>query len=227
MVISLGCSVTKLPVRFEIKREAPAIGLTLGWSLPEAELQKIVDHQCKPLVKDGMGFLMLFIATSRNYYLNDVRFDNLSLAHIVIPVEGKTTINAPLTIAPKDQNINQTLKDFGFKMETGQVNLDMDLHHDSISIQAQITTGSGSITMSTTFLNKPGELKNIDFTTITATNNPDSFFAGSESYTPIPIPSIKMEHTGINWITKLGLTSTPGRVWLNTEFVWDFMFMRK
>lgn len=227
LIFFQNCTVSKKEVRFEIKKESPAIGLTLGWSLPEVALQKIVGNKFKPFAKDGKGFLMLFIATTPTYYLNDAGYNNLMLAHIVIPVEGKNTINAPLSIVPKNQKINKALQQFGFKMEVGDIKMNMVTKKDSISIGAQIITATGSINFYSTFLNNPGETKKIDHTTVTATNNTNSSFSGPESYKSIGIPSIKIEHSGKNWITQLGLTEPPMRVWLNIDFVWDFMFMKK
>ncbi len=40
-------------VRFEIRKENPAYGLTLLWNLPEEQLQGIVGKEYKPMVKDG------------------------------------------------------------------------------------------------------------------------------------------------------------------------------
>lgn len=225
-IISFGCSVVKFTVRFEIKKEHPAIGLTLGYMLPEEQLQKIVGNKFKPIAKDGMGFLMLFISTSPKYYMNNVSFDNLAIAHIVIPVEGKYTINAPLSIAPENQSICKTLKQFGFKTEVGKVNMNLTTAQDSMTVFADIVTSSGNITLHSTFLNKPGEIKNIDSTTVNATNNPNSFFFGPESFQPIQIPSIHIQHTGKNWITELQLPDAPSRIWLNINFVWDFIFMK-
>lgn len=225
-LISSGCSMVKSTVRFEIKKEDPAVGLTLGWILPEEQLQKIVGDQFKPLVKDGNGFLMLFVASSPKYYLADEQLDTMTIAHIVIPLEGTNTINAPLSVVPKEQEISQTLQKYGFKTEFGKIEMNLKTENDSLSVYVKIQTDSGSIIITSTFLNNPGELKNIDSTTVTATNDTTRYFAGPESYVPVQIPSVNIQNSGNNWISKLALTSPPTKVWLNTNFVWDFSFVK-
>ena len=62
LFICLGFTKDKTHTRFEIRKDNPAIGLTLVWSLPEAQLQNIIGNKFKPLVKDGKGiFITRFI----------------------------------------------------------------------------------------------------------------------------------------------------------------------
>ena len=227
LFICFGFTKGDKKTRFEIRKDNPAIGLTLGWALPEAELQKIVGDKFKPAVKDGKGFLMLFITTSKKYYLDDVGYDNLKMAHLIIPVVGKYTINAPLSIGNESQKINEVLKHYDFKIETGNVDMVLTYKTDSISLMANIITSKGKIELNSTFLNKAGEIKTIDSTIVSATANPNSFFTGPESYKPINIGAIKIKSTGQNWITQFNLPAKPDRVWMNDAFVWDFVFMRK
>ena len=227
LFICFGFTKDDKKTRFEIRKDNPAIGLTLGWALPEAELQKIVGDKFKPAVKDGKGFFMLFITTAKKYYINDLAYDNLKMAHLIIPVVGKYTINAPLSIGNETQKINGVLKYYDFKIETGNVDLVLTHKTDSITLMANIITSKGKIELNSTFLNKLGELKHIDSTIVSATANPNSFFTGPESYKPINIETIKISNVGQNWISQFNLSAKPDRVWMNDAFVWDFIFMRK
>ena len=65
-------------VSWQIKKDNPAIGLTLGYSLPGEQLQTIVGDKFKPLLnKEGKGFLMLFIATCPKYNLDSTIVDSM------------------------------------------------------------------------------------------------------------------------------------------------------
>ncbi len=226
LFISLGFSKHDSNVHFQIRKDNPALGITLAWSLPENQLQKIVGNQFKPVIKNGKGFLMLFIATAKQYYLDSTAHDNLKLAHIIIPVKGEQTINAPLSIVPEKQKINELLKQYNFKMEIGEIGLNVNYKNDSILIEAQIITPKGTIELSSTFLNKPKELKLIESTKVFATDDSNSFFIGPESYKPVEIKSIEIKSIGKNWISQLNLPLKPDRIWLNVDFSWDFIFTK-
>lgn len=227
LFLCLGFIKDENKVRFEIRKDNPAVGLTLVWSLPEAQLQSIVGDKFKPLVKEGKGILMLFITTAKKYQLDSVTYDNLKMAHILVPTEGAQTINAPLSIAEEKQPISEILKRYDFKIDLGKVDMDLDYKKDSISLKANIITSKGKIELSAIFPNKPGELKTMESTVVSATGNPDNVFTGPESYIPITIESIKINSTGQNWISQLKLPAKPDRVGMNDAFVWNFMFMRK
>lgn len=227
LFICLGFTKDEKKVRFEIRKDNPAIGLTLVWSLPEAQLQNIIGDKFKPFVKDGKGILMLFITTAKKYYLDSVGYDNLKMAHILVLTEGNNVLNAPLSIGVEKQNLNEVLKLYNFKIEIGKVNMDLNYKNDSISLKAHIITSKGKIELSAIFPNKPGELKTMESTVVSATGNPNNFFTGPESYIPINIESIKINSTGQNWISQLKLPAKPDRVGMNDAFVWNFMFMRK
>ena len=211
-------------VHFQIKKEAPAYGITLGWSLPADQLQKIVGDKFKPAAKDGKGFLMLFITNAKEYYLDGKEYHNLKLAHIVIPVEGDHVINAPLSIGAKKQEVNELLKQYDFKMEMGTADLDVKTVNDFILVTAEIATANGRIRLNASIPNKPGELKNFESTKITATGNPGSYFMGPEAYKALNIPEVRIRKDGINWISQLNLPAKPDRIWLATDFTWDFTF---
>ncbi|CAN5348493.1 hypothetical protein BH10BAC1_BH10BAC1_03830 [soil metagenome] len=227
LFICLGFIKDEKKVRFEIRKDNPANGLTLVWSLPEVQLQNIIGNKFKPLVKDGKGILMLFITTAKKYYLDSVGYDNLRMAHILVLTEGDQAINAPLSIGVEKQNINEILKRYNFKLELGKVNMDLNYKNDSISLLANIITSKGKIELSAIFPNNPGELKTMESTVVSATGNPDNVFTGPESYIPINIESIKVNSTGQNWISQLKLPAKPDRIGMNDAFVWNFMFMRK
>ena len=227
LFICLGFTKDEKKVRFEIRKDNPAIGLTLVWSLPEAQLQNIIGDKFKPLIKDGKGVLMMFITTAKKYYLDSVDYDNLKMAHILVLTEGDNAINAPLSIGVENQNINEILKRYNLKIEIGKVNMDLNYKNDSISLKAHIITSKGKIELSAIFPNKPGELKTMESTVISATGNPNNVFTGPESYVPITIESIKINSTGQNWITQFKLPAKPDRIGMNDSFVWNFVFMKR
>ncbi len=139
-------------VRFEIRKDNPAIGLTLVWSLPEAQLQGIIGDKFKPLVKDGKGILMLFITTAKKYYLDSVGYDNLKMAHILVLTEGNNALNAPLSIGVEKQNLNEVFNRYNFKTEIGKVDVDLNYKNDSISLKAHIITSKGKIELSSSLI---------------------------------------------------------------------------
>ena len=105
--------------------------------------------------------------------------------------------------------------------------MNLNYKNDSISLKAHIITLKGKIELDAIFPNKPGELKTMESTVVSATGNPNNIFTGTESYIPINIESIKINSTGQNWITQLKLPAKPDRVGMNDAFVWDFVFMKK
>jgi len=91
------CSEEESEVRWQIKKENPAYGLTLGYSLPEDHLQEIIGNEFKNRIDDnGNGYLMLFITIAEQYYLDSSTYDNLQIAHILIGTEG--SLNSPLLL---------------------------------------------------------------------------------------------------------------------------------
>jgi hypothetical protein len=95
---------------------------------------------------------------------------------------------------------------------------------DSIQLEAQLQTLKGNIEVKGTFLNKISEVKYIGSTTVSAPGNPDRFFRGSENYKKIDIPKLSIKITGETWVSQLKLAPKPDLMWLNTQFVWDFLF---
>lgn len=209
---------------FVIKKDNPATGLTLAWLLPSSKVQTIIGPKFKPLLKDGKGLLMLFIVTTKKYHLDNNSYDNLNLAHIIVPVEGTNAINSPHFMSVENQKINELLKNHGFNSETGKIKLVTQTKSDSIQLDAHIISNKGSIEVQGTFLNKISEVKYIGSTTVSAPGNPDRFFRGSESYKRIDIPKLSIKIKGDTWISQLNLNSKPDIMWLNTNFVWDFLF---
>ena len=227
-ILLICSSFTSQPgVHFQIRKESPAYGLTLSWILPEDQLQKIVGDKFRPAAKGGKGTLMLFITNAKEYYLDGKAYQNLKLAHIVIPVEGDHTISAPLTIAEENQDVSKLLQQYDFKIESGTADLDVQFVNQSIAVTARIITAKGKITLNATILDIPGELKNFESTKICATGNPASFFMGPEAYKSVNIQSVQISNEGDNWMSQFKLPSQPGRIWLSRDFTWDFTFGRE
>lgn len=209
---------------FVIKKDYPATGLTLAWLIPESKAQTIVGPNFKPLVKGGNALLMLFVVHTKKYYLDDNTYDNLNLAHIIVPVEGANAINSPYFMSTEKQKINDLLRNHGFNPEVGNIKLSTENKKDSIHIESSIFTNKGSIEIKGIFLNKISEVKYIGSTTVSAPGKPDRFFRGSESYKKVNIPKLSIKIKGETWISQLNLTPNPDIMWLNTNFVWDFLF---
>ena len=225
LLLLSACHEPESDVRWQIKKENPAYGLTLGYSLPGDQLQQIIGDEFKPsLDDDGNGYLMLFIATSVRYYLDNTTYDNLQIAHILIGSEG--SINSPFTIGVGNQKLNNLFDKYNFKTDIGKVDLLVEQKGDSIFMAAQISTQEGSIGLNSTFLNNPGEWETLESTMVSATADPNSFFIGGESYRPIQIGSIEIKSEGKNWISQLNLPSKPDYIRLNVDFTWDFTFTR-
>ena len=64
------------------------------------KIQKIIGNEFKPEIdENGNGYLMLFIATSQQYFLDSLSYDELRIAHILVGAEN--SLNCPLTIGLK------------------------------------------------------------------------------------------------------------------------------
>lgn len=214
------------PVHWQIKAENPAYGLTLGYSLPKNQLQAIVGDSFTPRVDaNGNGNLMLFIATAKKYNLDSTSYNNLKIAHILIPLE--TSLNNPFIISDGNQQLNKLFHAYNFKVDTGKIELLVEHKGDSIFTKAEILTQEGSICITATFANNPGATKTIPSAKINAPAKPKSFFVGDESYRGIPIPAATIESKGKNWISQLNLPAKPDKIWLNVDFIWDFLFMKE
>ncbi len=213
-------------VRWQIKKDNPAIGLTLGYSLPGEQLQTIVGDKFKPLLnKEGKGYLMLFIATCPKYNLDSTIVDSMQIAHILVNVEG--SLNNPLVITGDNQTITKIFSDYNFKTDSGELELSRIQKGDSVFVTAGITTSKGSIRLKAAALNNPGEWKKIEAAKISATADPKSFFTGNEAYRPIQIESAIIESVGENWITQLKLPAKPDKIYLSVDFTWDFTFTKE
>ncbi|MDP3312752.1 hypothetical protein [Lutibacter sp.] len=222
----LVCNAQESGVRWQVKNESPAYGITLGYSLPGDQLQAIIGDKFKPhLNEDGNGYLMLFIAISKQYNLDSTSYDTMTIAHILISSQG--SLNSPLVIAGENQQINKIFTMYDFKVDIGKIELEVEHKGDSILTEAAITTEEGVVRIKATFLNNPGESVTIESAKVSAPANPTSFFKGGESYRPIQIDSAVIENEGENWITQLNLPSKPDKIWLSVDFVWDFIFTRE
>lgn len=211
------------PIHWKVTAENPASGLTLGYLLPKEQLQAIVGDSIKlKLDANNMGFLMLFIAHAKKHTIDSSSYDNLEIAHILIALENSLT--NPLIITENNEQLNQLFASYNFDVESGEIELLLEENGDSLSTTASITTPQGSINFYATCANIPGDVKTLQGAKITAPSDAHYFFSGDESYRPIPISSAKIESKGINWISQLNLPEKPDRIWLNTEFIWDFKF---
>jgi hypothetical protein len=220
------CNKKSLDVRWQIKKEYPAYGLTLGYYLPGEQLQQIIGNEFIPkLDENGEGYLMLFIASSQQYDLNNLAYDNLRIAHILVGAEN--SLNCPLTIGAKNQQLNTVFEKFDFQIDIGVVELFVEQRSDSIYINAKIDTQQGYIKLSSSFLNSPGDRVYLESTKVSGTASLRSFFIGDEAYVPIQIESIEIKSKGINWITELNLPHKPDDIWLNIDFSWDFTFAQE
>ena len=219
------CNAQKEDVHWQTKMEDSAYGLTLGYSLPGQKLQEIVGDKFKPRIYDnGSGSFMLFIETSKQYNLQNRTFENLQMAHIAIPCQE--SINCPFTIVSGNQKIGDVYTQFNFNVEKGEVQFQVTEEDDSIFVTTQIITKKGNISIKAGFRNAPGKLKTFDSTKVTASET-TSFFIGKESFLPVSIPSAVIDHEGENWISQYNLPSVPDRIWLNTDFVYDFTFTKE
>ncbi|MES2800640.1 MAG: hypothetical protein V4638_11530 [Bacteroidota bacterium] len=214
------------PIHWQVSAENPAKGLTLGYLLPKEKLQTIVGDSVKlKLDTNNMGFLMLFIAHAKQYTIDSTSYDNLEIAHILIALENSLT--NPFIITENNEHLNQLFARYNFEVESGEIELLMVENGDSLSTIASIITPQGSINFSATCVNIPGDVKTMQGAKITAPSDAHCSFSGDESYRPISIFAAKIENQGINWMSQLKLPENPDRIWLNTEFIWDFKFTQE
>lgn len=224
LLLTSACYAQVSDIAWQITKESPAYGLTLGYTLPGEQLQKIVGDKFKPqLNADGNGYLMLFLATSKKYKLDSTTYEEMQIAHILIGVEG--SLNSPLVITGENQAINSVFLRYGFNTTVGKIELNLTHTGDSIRLIVALSTQEGSIHLDASFLNNPSDWKTIAASKISA-SNPSSFFGGSETFQSIQIDSIAIKSEGKNWITELDLPAKPDKIRLNTSFSWDFVFSR-
>jgi hypothetical protein len=225
LLLNSGCKRNSLDVPWEITKEFPAYGLTLGYYLPGDQLQQIVGNNFIPIVeKNGDGYLMLFIASAQKFYLDSLEYDSLRIAHILVDTEN--SLNCPYTIVAQNQDLRTVFETYDFQVDMGKVDLDVTRHNDTMSINAKIIFEHGYIELSSLALNNPGESKYFESTKVSG-KAPSNFFIGDETYVPIQIDSVAINSEGKNWISGLNLPNKPDKITLNTDFTWDFTFAGK
>lgn len=107
------CVTKESKVRWQIKKENPAYGLTLSYLLPFDQIQKIVGNKFQPAINDeGMGYLNLTIMTSNQYYLGGKSYGDMQEAHILIRTKGSVTV--PLSMGVKGQQLNDAFSENNF-----------------------------------------------------------------------------------------------------------------
>ena len=226
LLLLSACDTQKSEVRWQIKKESPAYGLTLTYYLPIDQIQKIVGKKFMPSINDEeMGYLNLAVMSADQYYLDNKDYGDMQEAHVLVLTKGSVTI--PLSIGVKNQKLNDVFAKNNFNRIIGDVDLLVEEKKDSLTIKALITTKKGSITMSAKVLNKPEVLKFADLVKVTSTESPNNYFIGSESSRRIQIDSILISESGENWISKFHLPVKPDKISLNIYYTWDFIFTEK
>lgn len=226
LFLFLACTREQPEVRWQIKKEYPAYGLTLGYQLAESHIQQIIGDAFRPkLDKHGKGYLMLFIASAQKYYLDDLPHQELGIAHILVYTEN--SLNCPLSIGLPDQALNTVLEENHFAIEEGKIALNLTEVDENIQLKASIVTPKGKIEIRSIFENVTAETEEIENTKVSATANTNSSFIGNESFNTVPIDSVEIISEGENWLNTLDLPSKPDDIWLNKDFVWDFTFTQK
>lgn len=174
LLLNSGCEKKRLDVRWKIKKEYPAYGLTLGYYLQGDQLQQIVGNNFTPILdENGDGYLMLFIASAQKFYLDSLEYDSLQVAHILVDTEN--SLNCPFTIVAKNQDLRTVFDKFDFQVDIGKVELDVKQHNDSIRINAKIDFKQGYIELSSLALNRPGERKYFESIKVSGKACPNSF----------------------------------------------------
>ena len=222
LIISFTAQSQSKLIRWQIEETDPAYGLTLRYLLPLEVLQKMTGPKFKPRTDEkGFGRLLLFIYSAPRYHLAGMAYDSLNEASIFIV--GKNSMQTYDRIGNPNKAINRVYENYNFVMKAGKVGLKLNEENGLIDLKAKIETKDGVIQLRSSFNNDPEEKEMYQNIKVNNTSN-TGHFSGSESIVPIEIDSVEIQTSGNTWLTELNLPAHPDRIWLNTEFTWDFTF---
>jgi hypothetical protein len=210
--------------RWRMLSEDQTAGLTLLWQLPPEKLQAMVGPGQKPRIQNGKGTLMLFLAYTNQSYLDSISEGPVSIAHLLIPLENSVAM--PATILRGNTQLGNKLKKFGFRVQTGEINLIITEDGGQMAVKGSVRTREGEIKISGAAPYKKGAFRDLPNTRLTRRRENKRFLEGPESYSPIPISDVKIEQTGQNWLSRYSLDAPPDRIWVNVDFSVDFKFTK-
>ncbi len=225
LMIGMSCATIKEGESWKMLPENNTIGLTLLWELPEEKLKEFLPNSQLPRIRNGKGVLMLFLASTENYLIGKRKLGPLGIAHIIIPLQN--SISIPETIGLKKHRIIKGMKQIGFPVRFGEVNLSLKGKDESVEIEGRIQFENGSLSFSGTTQNSKGDLVDLSQTTLVSKQLDERVLSGPEFYRPINFKTIQVVQTGENWMEQFGLSMPPDRIWVNVDFGVDFKYLKK
>lgn len=153
------------PVSWAIADRASCVGLTLGYAVPIAELQRIVGARLRPArgPSPDTGLYLLFVARCPGSTIGGRATGPFVTAHALVPIEPPPAaeyagapaiggwITAPSTIGAAGAPVRRLFAGVGFPTVTGSSSLDVERRADTIRVRLVLTTARGRVTASATF----------------------------------------------------------------------------
>lgn len=224
-MIGMSCASIKEGESWKMLPEDSTIGLTLLWELPEEKLKEFLPNCQLPRIRNGKGVLMLFLASTENYSIGKRKLGSLGIAHLIIPLQN--SISIPETIGLKKHRIIKGMKQIGFPVKFGEVNLSLKETDESVEIEGEIQFDNGSLSFTGTAQNSKGDLVDLAQTTLVSGPLDNQVLSGPEFYRPINFKTIQVVPSGENWMEQFGLSMPPDRIWVNVDFGVDFKYLKK
>jgi hypothetical protein len=224
-MIGMSCASIKEGESWKMLPEDNTIGLTLLWELPEEKLKELLPPGQLPRIRNGKGVLMLFLASTENYSIGKRKLGPLGIAHIIIPLQN--SISIPETIGLKKHRIIKGMKQIGFPVRFGEVNLSLKGKDESVEIEGEIKFENGSLSFTGTAQNSKGDLVDLSQTTLVSKQLDERVLSGPEFYRPINFKTIQVVQSGENWMEQFGLSMPPDRIWVNVDFGVEFKYLKK
>lgn len=225
LFFGFGCNSLRVGQSWKMLPENQTIGLTLLWELREADLKKMLPEDQQPRIQNGKGVVMLFLASTTQYSLGDKTNGPLAIAHLLIPLEKH--LGTPRTVFSRKQALYGALAQLDFPVQDGEVALTLIPVEDSVQVEGSIQFPSGQLSFSGKADSQKGNLVDLPNTILVGKHLDRNFLSGPESYRPLSMSKIKINSEGENWLSTIGLTSPPDRIWVNVDFLVDFTYQQK
>lgn len=225
LTIGMSCASIKEGESWKMLPENNTIGLTLLWELPEEKLKELLPNGQLPRIRNGNGVLMVFLASTHSYSIGTRKFGALGIAHLIIPLESSIAI--PETVGLKSQPILKGLKQIGFPVRFGDVNLTLKEKDEWIEVNGNIQFEKGNLSFGGLAPLLKGDLVDLAQTTLVGERLDEQVLSGPEFYRPINLNKIQVIQSGENWMQQFDLTMPPDRIWVNVDFGVEFKFFKK
>ena len=220
---------------WSVPESSPCTGLTLGWNPPLEALQDVVGSRWTPAEGStpGKGVFLLFSVSCEGSTIDGVETGPFTLAAAIVRTEpppdprGGRGANSwaalPDTFGRTGEPVFELFRRHGFASSEGEVALSVQENEDDEEARFVIETAEGRVEGTATIGH---EESTFGVTTAIVGTDPELFslFRGPESGVRQAGGVATVLSTGVTWVSRLGLGTSPPIVALDREFVWEFTF---